>query len=167
MIVTAVVALTAALLVNGSRAVTPQRPMLVTLNGVAGVRPGMQVAEVNRRWGTHIRPIGTVYCRSALFTREQTKGVAYFDSRGFGAVSFSAGARTSAGIGTGSSQQQLRKAYAGLRREPDKYVPGASNYFLDRKTAPHWSLRFDVSPRHRVTQLWFGNEMTQLVEGCS
>ncbi len=161
-----VAALAAAVLASGPEAA--QKQMLVTPTGVEGVRPGMQVAEVNRRWGTRLRPVGVLEgCRSAVFTRGVTKGVAYFDDRGFGAVSLSAGARTSAGIAVGSSEGQLRKAYPGLRRQPDKYVPKASNYFLQRKAAPRWWLRFDVSPRHRVTHIWFGNEMTQLVEGCS
>jgi hypothetical protein len=145
-----------------------QKSMLVTLSGVEGVHPGMTVAAVNRRWGTSLRPVAVQEgCSSAIFSRGVSKGIVYFGPRGFGAVSFSAGARTAAGIVVGSSEQQLRKAYAGLKRQPDKYVPKAFEYFLRRKAAPRWWLRFDVSPQHRVTQIWFGNEMTQLVEGCS
>jgi hypothetical protein len=162
-----VVAALAAAVLAGGAASAAQKPMLVTLTGVAGVRPGMQVAEVNRLWRTAMRPTGMEGCRSAVFAHGAVRGTAYFDERGFGAVSFSAGARTAAGIVVGSSEKQLRKAYAGLKRQPDKYVPKAFEYFLRRKAAPRWWLRFDVSPQHRVTQIWFGNEMTQLVEGCS
>ncbi|MGZ4412361.1 MAG: hypothetical protein ACXVY8_09540 [Gaiellaceae bacterium] len=163
----AVAALAAAVLAGSSNATLERQPMLVTVDGVAGVRPGMQVAEVNRRWGTRLRPVGMEGCRSAIFSRGGVRGVAYFDNRGFGAVSFSSGARTATGIGIGSSEQRLRHAYPSLVRQPDKYVKDASNYFLRRNAARRWWLRFDVSPRHRVTHIWFGNGMTQLVEGCS
>ena len=146
-------------------------PALVTLDGVAGVRPGMNVAAVSARWDMRLRPNYEVRptCGQALIGQAGLEGYAIFMPRGrFGAVFLSKGAVTGKGIRIGSTLAQLKRAYPKLTSRPDRYMHGTRNYFLRRVRAPHWELRFDVSPVKRVTQIVFGTRAAvRLDEGCA
>jgi hypothetical protein len=146
-------------------------PARLTLDGVAGVRPGMSVAAVSARWGIHLRPDYEVRasCGLARIERPGTVGQAIFMPRGsFGAVFFRKGAVTGRGIGIGSTLAQVLRAYPIVTSRPDRYIHGGRNYFIRRARAPHWEIRVDVSPRRRVTQIAFGApESVRLDEGCA
>jgi hypothetical protein len=45
-----------ALLAAGGAAAHLRAPVRVTLDGVAGVRPGMPIAVVSARWSVYLRP---------------------------------------------------------------------------------------------------------------
>ena len=146
-------------------------PALVTLDGVAGVRPGMSVAAVSARWDIRLRPNYEVRptCGQALIERPGLEGYAIFMPRGrFGAVFLSKGAVTGKGIRIGSTLAELKRTYPNLTSRPDRYIHGGRQYFLRRVRAPHWQLRFDVSPGRRVTQIVFGERRSvALDEGCA
>ncbi len=146
-------------------------PARVTLDGVGGARPGMDVAAVSAAWGVALRPNYEVRptCGTASIERRGIVGHAIFMPRGeFGAVFFRKGAVTGRGIRIGSTLAQLRRAYPKLSSRPDRYSHGGRNYFLRRARAPHWELRFDVSPAKRVTQIAFGERASvRLDEGCA
>ncbi|HEY6030755.1 MAG TPA: hypothetical protein VIU44_09335, partial [Gaiellaceae bacterium] len=73
-------------------------------------------------------------------------------------------AATDTGIRIGSTLADLRRVYGKrLESRPDKYEPGARNFFVTKR----WQLRFDVSRRGRVTAIGFGDAGVRLVEGCS
>jgi hypothetical protein len=143
----------------------------VTLDGVAGARPGMSVAAVAARWAMRLRPSYEVRptCGQAIIEEPRIRGYAIFMPRGrFGAVFFRKGAVSGKGIRIGSTLAQLRRAYSNLTSRPDRYIHGGRQYFLRRTRAPHWQLRFDVSPAKRVTQIAFGNRESALLdEGCA
>ncbi len=145
--------------------------MPVTLDGVVGARPGMRVGAVSARWDIRLRPSYEVRstCGQAFIEEPGIKGYAIFMPRGrFGAVFFRKGAVSGKGIRIESTLAQLRRAYSNLTSRPDRYVHGGRQYFLRRTRAPHWQLRFDVSPAKRVTQIVFGNrESVLLDEGCA
>ena len=145
-------------------------PARVTLDGVEGARPGMSVTAVSAAWGVTLRPAYEVRptCGAANFERPGIVGHAIFMPRGrFGAVFFQGGAVTGRGIRIGSTLAQLRRAYPKLSSRPDRYVHGGRNYFLRRARAPH-SMRIDVSPAKRVTQIAFGEPASvRLDEGCA
>jgi hypothetical protein len=66
-----------------------------------------------------------------------------------------------------TSLAELKAAYRSrLTSRLNKYTRGARDYFVRRARAPHWELRFDVSPHGRVTAIAFGNGAVRLVEGC-
>lgn len=146
-------------------------PVRMTLDGVAGARPGMSVEAVSRAWGRRLRPTYEVRagCGQAFIDEGRLEGYAIFMPRNrFGALFLQRGAVTGRGIRIGSTLAQLQRAYATLTSRPDRYIHGGRNYFLRRVRAPHWQLRFDVSPAKRVTQIVFGNrESVRLDEGCA
>jgi len=145
-------------------------PAAVTLDGVAGVRPGMTAAAVSHAWRTPVRldvPIRPG-CQTATISKGGMRGYALFENGRFAAVFFTAGARTPSGIAIGSSLGVLNRAYRGrLTSKPHAYQPGARYHFLTRRSRPHWQLRFDVSARSRVTRISFGNAAVRYVEGCA
>ena len=143
-------------------------PSLVTLDGVGGVRPSMNVGQVERRFGVDLRleNLGTD-CKPAFFRSAPVRGYAIFIRGRLGSLWFERGAVTGRGIRIGSSLAELRRAYRRVDVRKDKYVPAARNIFVRRARAPHWRLRFDVSPRGRVTRIAFGDSTVFLVEGCA
>jgi hypothetical protein len=146
-------------------------PARVTLDGVSGAHPGMNVSAVSAAWGVPLRPDYEVRptCGTARIERRGIVGQAIFMPRGrFGAVFFRNGAVTGRGIRIGSSLAQVRRAYPKLSSRPDRYIHGGRNYFLRRARPPHWELRLDVSPGKRVTQIAFGERASvRLDEGCA
>jgi hypothetical protein len=148
-------------------------PAPVMLDGVGGATPGMTPRQVGARWHLTLRlspPIGAPgsTCRTATVSVGGLHGYALFENNRLGAVFFDRGARTPSGIGIGSSESALRRTYAGrLRREGHAYVHGGHYYFLTRRSAPHWRIRFDTNGRGRVTQIGFGARAVSYVEGCA
>jgi hypothetical protein len=163
--------LVAALAAVAAAGAALRAPVLVTLDGVAGVRPGMGVAAVSERWGIRLRPTYEVRptCGQAFIRRQGVDGYAIFMPRGrFGAIFLRKGAVTGKGIRIGSTLAQLGRAYPTLISRPDRYLHGGRHYFLRHGRAPRWELRFDVSPAKRVTQIVFGERgSVRLDEGCA
>jgi hypothetical protein len=141
----------------------------VTLDGWHGVRPGMSVAEVERRLGVELAldAFPGSPCSTAALNVEGARGYALFMNRRLGSLWFRRGVATDRGVRIGSSFQALREAYPTLRVRQDRYEPRARNVFVRRAQAPHWRLRFDVAPAGRITWIAFGNDTVFLVEGCA
>jgi hypothetical protein len=160
-----------ALVPAGSAAAGLGAPVRVTLDGVGGVHPGMNVQVVSDEWAVQMRPNYEVRptCGTARIERPGIVGEAIFMPRGrFGAVFLRKGAVTGRGIRIGSTLAHVRRAYTKLSSRPDRYLHGSRNYFLRRARAPHWELRIDVSPMKRVTQIAFGDRASvRLDEGCA
>jgi hypothetical protein len=145
-------------------------PAPVTLEGIAGARPGMTAAAVSRAWKTPVRLGERIRpgCQTSPVSRGGMVGYALFERGRFGAVFFNRGARTPSGIKIGSSLSALRRVYRGrLTSRPHAYEPRGRYYFLTRRSRPHWQIRFDVSAGGRVTQISFGNAAVRYVEGCA
>jgi hypothetical protein len=144
--------------------------ILVTVHGVSGAHPGMREAAAEQALGVPLRIdylAPSRACGAAGFTIGTTRGYALFYGPRLASLWFSRGARTGRGVHIGSSEAAVRDAYPKLRSRPDHYVPDAHNLFFRSPTAPHWRLRFDVSPSGRVTGIAFGNDSVFLVEGCA
>jgi hypothetical protein len=138
---------------------------VVSLDGAAGVRPGMSVDAVSRAWHVPLRPHGDAGCRAATADTASLAAVALFDRRRFGAVFYTRGAVAS-GVRIGSSTAAVRRAFGRVETQPDKYVAGARALYVHRGRQPDWQLRFDVSRRGRVTRIGFGGPMVRLAELC-
>ena len=143
-------------------------PSIVTLDGVGDVRPGQTVAQVEQRFGIDLRPeaVGPG-CAKASFRSGIVRGHAIFVRGRLGSLWFDRGVLAGRGIGINATLAALRRAYRRLeiRRDPD--VPGARNVFVRRTRAPHWRLRFDLSPQNRVTWIAFGDRSVLLADGCA
>jgi hypothetical protein len=142
----------------------------VTLHGFGGAMPGMTVQQVESTLGVDLDvqtlgPGGS--CGTATLGMPGVRGYALFLHGRLGSLWFDRRVRTDVGIRIGSSLAALRAAYPKLRSRPNKYVPNARDYFVRRPDPPHWRLRFDVSPRGKVTSIAFGNTTVFLVEGCA
>ena len=159
------------LLVAGTAAAALRAPVRVTLDGVAGVRPGMSVAAVSASWGVRLRPDYSARpdCGPADIRAPGLRGYAVFMPRGrFGAVFLDRGAVTGRGIRIGSTLAELRRAYPSLTSRPNRFVPGGRYYFVRRAAAPHWELRRDVGPAGQVTRIAFGtHDAVRLDEACA
>ena len=143
-------------------------PAPVTLDGVGGVRPGLRPAQVASRWGIPVRLEGEGGTRCAHVGAGALRGYAVFQNGRFAAVFFRSGAVTDRGIRIGSRLAAVRRAYGRrLTSEPNKYTPGARDFYVRRSPTPRWELRLDVSPTGHVTQIAFGNRAVRLVEGCA
>jgi hypothetical protein len=141
----------------------------VTLDGIGGVVPGMRPGEVARRLGVRLASVSAASpCEAVSVSAGKVAGYAIFERGRLGAVFFSAGARTGAGVAIGSTRAALQAAYGRrLRSKPNKYSPGARDYYVTRARSPHWQLRIDVSARGRVVSIAFGGPAVHLVEGCA
>ena len=76
--------------------------------------------------------------------------------------------RTEGGIGPGSTEAEVRAAYAPLREQPHHYVapPAKDLFFGGSETEP--GLRFEIGDDGRVTAVHAGLEpVLGYVEGCS
>lgn len=152
---------------TGAAGAALREPVRVTLDGVAGVRPGMSAATISERWGTAVRPsyelrpdCGEVEVAAA--------NVVFMPRDRFGAVFFRRGAVTGRGIRIGSTLGEVRRAYPHLTSRPSRFLHGTREYFVRRRAAPHWELRMDVGASRHVTRIAFGtHEAVRLDEGCA
>lgn len=153
--------LAALVLAIGSGGARADLSQLVTLDGVAGVVPGMPASAVHRLWGIPLPPRGRL-CGISRFRVGDERGYALFLRGRFGAVFFDAGARTPAGIGVGTPLAKAKAAYGkGLRHEA-----GSSSYFLHRVRVPRYQIRFDVDAHGRIVLVGFGDAAVHFVGGC-
>ena len=142
-------------------------PAPVTPNGVGGGTPGMTPAQVARAWGTKVvldHALPGSSCQTAEIVRGRVRGYALFEGKRLGAVFFSAGVKTDTGIGIGSPFSAVRSAYGSkLVVQADRYTPKAKNAYVGGK----WKVRFDVSPKGKVTAIAFGGRPVTYSEGCA
>ena len=142
-------------------------PSIVTLDGVGDVRPGMTVDDVEQRFGIELAAtaIGPS-CSRAKFTSGIVRGNAIFVRGRLGSLWFDRGVIAGRGIGIGTPLAAIRRAYRRLEIRRDPELPGVRNVFVRRTRAPHWRLRFDLSPKGRVTRIAFGDRSVLLAGGC-
>ena len=143
-------------------------PSIVTLDGVGDVRPGLTVTQVEQRFGIDLHPavLGTG-CTRAPFRSGIVRGHAIFVRGRLGSLWFDRGVLAGRGIGINARLAALRRAYRRLEIRRDPAVPGAQNVFVRRTRAPHWRLRFDLSPEDRVTRIAFGDQSVLRPDGCA
>ncbi len=143
-------------------------PSIVTLDGVGDVRPGQTVTQVERHFGIALRPQEiSGGCARASFRSGSVRGHALFLRGRLGSLWFDRGVLAGRGIGIGTTFAALRRAYRRLEIRRDLDVPAARNVFVRRTRAPHWRLRFDISPENRVTRIAFGDRSVLLADGCA
>jgi hypothetical protein len=143
-------------------------PSIVTLDGVGDVRPGMAVTQVEQRFGIDLHPaVFGPSCTRASFRSGIVRGHAIFVRGRLGSLWFDRGVIAGRGIGIGAPLAAIRRAYRRLEIRRDPEVPGVRNVFVRRTRAPHWRLRFDLSPQGRVTRIAFGDQSVLLADGCA
>ena len=141
----------------------------VSFAGVRGVRPGMTVARVTRRW--HVRfsfSTGSAPgCRIGGFTKSPVQGGALFQDGTFDAVWFDRGVRTPEGVRVGSRVSDLRRIYGNrLRQDRNLYDPKRPLYYV-RGGRSKWFLEFFPDRRGRITTIGFGDRFVLVQEGCN
>jgi hypothetical protein len=74
--------------------------------------------------------------------------------------------RTLRGIGIGSSEAEVHRAYGpGLRVEPHRYTEWPARYLTVWARSPAHGLRFETDPSRRVRSIHAGPSI-EYVEGC-
>jgi hypothetical protein len=142
-------------------------PSIVTLDGVGDVQPGLTVTEVERRFEINLHPAAFgPGCTRASFRSGIVRGNAIFVRGRLGSLRFDRGVIAGRGIAIGATLAAIRRAYRRLDIRSDPELPGVKNVFVRRTRAPHWRLRFDVSPQGRVTRIAFGDQSVLLADGC-
>jgi hypothetical protein len=154
---------------TAAAAASPQYvPSIVTLDGVGDVRPGQSVAQVERSFGVDLRPEEIrPGCAEASFRSGAARGQAIFIRGRLGSLWFERGVIAGRGVGIGATFAAVRRAYRRIEIRRDAYVPAGRNAFVRRSRAPHWHLRFDVSPQGRVSRIAFGDRTVYFTEGCA
>ena len=137
----------------------------LTLDGVAGVAPGMTPVQVRGAWGIPI-VVGASKkgskCRMARVASGPVRGYALFEKGRLSAVFFTAGMRTDRGIGVGSTTEALTMAYGAAKL---LFVPARNSrsaihvYTRARYLGDKRALRFDLDPQVNrvVTQIGMGS----------
>jgi hypothetical protein len=142
-------------------------PSIVTLDGVGDVWPGLAVTQVEQRFGIDLRLAAFgAGCTRASFRSDMVRGNAIFVRGRLASLWFDRGVIAGRGIGIGTPLAALRRAYRSLEIRRDPEVAGVRNAFVRRTRAPHWQLRFDLSPQGRVTRIAFGDQSVRLADGC-
>jgi hypothetical protein len=142
-------------------------PSIVTLDGVGDVRPGLALTQVEQRFEIDLHPaVFGPGCTRASFRSDMVRGNAIFVRGRLASLWFDRGVIAGRGIGIGASLAAIRRAYRQLVIRPDLKVAGVRNVFVRRTRAPHWRLRFDLSPQGRVTRIAFGDQSVLLADAC-
>jgi hypothetical protein len=145
-------------------------PLRITLDGVAGLTPGMTPAQVQRRLGAPIvlsdaKPGSS--CRMARVVTDPLRGYALFLDGRLSALFFTAGVMTDRGIGIGSTPEDIVKAY-GSSHLIFWPAPGGQAlvhvYTRARYPGDGRALRFDVDPDH-VTKIGVGGRALARTNG--
>jgi len=138
----------------------------LSLDGLAGVRPGMTPSQVRAAWRVPIvlsrsKSIPPVRpCRMASIAIGPVRGYALFEAGHLGAVFFTAGVRTDRGIGVGSTLKMLTATYGASRLlfSPAPNRTGVHVYTKARYGGDKRALRFDPDPKTgRLTQIGMGS----------
>jgi hypothetical protein len=159
-------------LISSAVAQAAKQPALLTLDGISGARPGMSAGQLDALWGVRLRledSHASPGCRTGAIRVGGITGGVMFAGNHWAAAWFTRGIRTRRGIQIGSTVTDLKRVYGtALFREHSLYVAGAWIYYVQRRRAPHWRLRFDVSPSGHVQTIWFGaTPDVRSQEGCA
>ncbi len=156
-------------------AISPDQPIL-SAEGYGPVSIGMTLAEAATALGGELHAGGNPepeFCEIYASEAEPGHGgVRYMAQQGrITRISDFGGreppVRTAQNVGVGSTDAEVRAAYANLIEEPDKYDPPPA-HTLTAWTVPNESgIRFQVNEAGVVTTVHAGDESILLVEGCS
>jgi hypothetical protein len=145
------------------------RSCLVDFGGVRGVRPGMSVPEVARRWEVRFSfSTGSAPgCKIGGFSRDGVVGGALFQDGTFDAVWFTRGVTTRGGIRIGSHLSDLRRVYGSrLRRVENLYDRKRPLYYV-RGGKANLLLEFFPKRSGEIASIGFGNGFVLAQEGCN
>ena len=140
----------------GTNAARPPQ-LVVTLDGINGAQPGMSPPQLESLWGFHLRLEGSKGfpgCKTASFRVGAIAGAALFIDARWRAAWFTAGVATPSGIRVGSSLAALKRPYGSRLTREHALYSRSWLYYLRRTRAPHWRLRFDVSPSRPCPEHW-------------
>lgn len=76
--------------------------------------------------------------------------------------------KTAAGLATGESEAEVRRAYPDVTQEPHKYVEAPAKYLDWRPGGGNTGLRFEIDAQGKVSAIHAGREPEiEYVEGCA
>ncbi len=141
----------------------------VDFAGVRGVRPGMTVAEVARRW--HVRfsfsTGSSPGCKIGGFKRDGVAGGARFQDDRFDAVWFESGVASLGGVKIGSRISDLRRVYGDRLRQVRNLYDVKRPLFFVRGGQQRLLLEFFSGRDGRIETIGFGDAFVLVQEGCN
>ena len=142
-------------------------PAILTLKGLGPLRIGMAISE-NSGWRADETQISD-QCRTYASNGER-HAYAMGDGKVVKRITVNAGSevKTEKGIGIGASEEQVRRAYPGVRAEPHKYVDPPAKYLTWIPQAGGPGLRFELGADGKVALIHAGvMPWLEYVEGCA
>ena len=147
-------------------------PPRITPDGYGPVRVHMSPQDAAEALGAELLPLGpggdTEACR-VLTLSGQSEGLHFMvqDDQIVRISDYDApDALTAQGVGAGSSDEQIRRAYPDATEQPAKYEPPPAHDLIVWAEPGRSGLRFEVNAEGIATALHAGDESIQLVEGC-
>ena len=145
------------------------RSWRVGFGGVRGVRPGMSVPEVARRWGVRFSfSTGSAPgCKIGGFSREGVVGGALFQNGKFDAAWFTRGVTTWGGIQIGSRLSDLGRVYGSRLRSVENLYDRKRPLYYVRGGKAGLLLEFFPKRSGEIADIGFGNGFVLAQEGCN
>jgi hypothetical protein len=145
------------------------RSWRVDFGGVRGVRPGMSVPEVARRWGVRFSfSTGSAAgCKIGGFSRDGVVGGALFQNGKFDAAWFTRGVTTRGGIRIGSRLSDLRRVYGSRLRRVENLSDRKRPLYYVRGGKAKLLLEFLPKRSGEIADIGFGNGFVLAQEGCN
>ncbi|MBO9714252.1 hypothetical protein [Sphingomonas sp.] len=148
---------------------TSPSPVYLTPDGYGSARLGMPVQQITEMLGTLEDGRGDFNCLVARSGKDRGVRLLFIRDRlARVEVRAPSRARTPRGIGIGSTEAEVRRAYGpGLQVEANEYEPAPAKNLTFWTHPDARGVRFETDASQRVVAIYAGDRTIRYAEGCS